>query len=84
MILVALRSPAPALTISVTGLRTKREDLGLRRPELALLSGLPLDTLWELEAGALSPSHEQRVALMRALDADFEELFTVRRVTLKP
>ena len=84
MILAAVQTASVAITVSVTGLRTKREELGLSRPELALISSLPLDTLWELEAGALSPSHEQRVALMRALDADFEELFTVRRVNWKP
>lgn len=46
MILAAVQPASVAITVSVTGLRTKREDLGLSRSQLALLSGVPLDTLW--------------------------------------
>ena len=45
------------------------------------MSGIPLDALWEIEAGARAPEPHERVALMRALDAVFDELFTVLAVS---
>ena len=50
MILVAVRALSPV--VKVTGLRATREGLGISRTELALMSGIPLDALWEIEAGA--------------------------------
>src|ERR1017187_8073350 len=75
MILVVVHAFSPV--VRVTGVRGKRDALGITRAELALMTGMTVDTLWEIEGGTTRPQHEQRVALMRALDAEFDELFTV-------
>ena len=75
MILVVVHAFSPV--VRVTGVRGKRDALGITRAELALMTGMTVDTLWEIEGGVVSPNQEQRVALMRALDAEFHELFAV-------
>ena len=75
MILVVV--PALSPIVRVTGVRFKRIALEITHAELAFMTGLSVDTLWEIEGGVVSPNHEQRVALMRALDAEFHELYAV-------
>jgi DNA-binding XRE family transcriptional regulator len=75
MILVVVRTFSPV--VRVTGVRVKRIGLGITPAELAFMAGLSVDALWEIEGGVVSPNQEQRVALMRALDAEFHELFAV-------
>ena len=75
MILVVV--PALSPVVGVTGVRFKRIALGITHAELAFMTGLSVDTLWEIEGGVVSPNQEQCVALMRAFDAEFHELFAV-------
>jgi transcriptional regulator with XRE-family HTH domain len=75
---------APWIVVVAAGLRAKREELGMSRQEVSLLTGIPVGTLWEIEAGTRGPGPEQRVALMRALDSEFDELFAVSAVNRRP
>lgn len=65
------------VVITAAGLRAKREALGISVRELALMTGIGPRVLGKLEIGLLDPDQEQRSALMRALDADFVEVFMV-------
>ena len=71
---------SPTVVVRAAGLRAKRHELGLTYAQVALLADIPADSIWEIDDGVKAPAHEERTALMRARDADFEELFTVSAV----
>jgi predicted transcriptional regulator len=64
--------------IRATGIRREREQRGVSRRALALMTGISYDRLCALEVGwERANVYRERSALMRALDAGFEELFTI-------
>jgi DNA-binding XRE family transcriptional regulator len=63
--------------IRADGLRAKREAMGISRLELALMTGIHPTALGKIEVGVVHPDQEQRTALMRSLNAGFEEVFRV-------
>ena len=62
-------------TVTGEGLQSKRQQRGLSRTDLAHLSGIPAARLWEIEAEHAPISQPDRTALLRALDAEWQELF---------
>jgi transcriptional regulator with XRE-family HTH domain len=75
--MILLVVPGPFIVVTASGVRGKRDGLGISRAELAAMTGIAVDTLWEIEGGMMPLQPDQRVALMRALGAEFDELFTV-------
>ncbi len=64
--------------VQAPGLRTAREARGLNRAELALLAGSTSVELAAIEEGVRRPTDDGlRVRLLRALDAEFGDVFEV-------
>jgi transcriptional regulator with XRE-family HTH domain len=65
--------------IRAVGLRAKRKALGMTRAELSLLAGIPVGRLSAIEAGwEQAWADEHRTRLLRALDAEWTELFALQ------
>ncbi len=58
----------------VTPLRSYREDLGLTRPQVRELTGIPERTLLDYELGKYIPTLENTVALAKVYKKSLKEM----------
>ena len=65
------------VVVHASGLGIKRMASGLTTRQLAFLVGATPTQLATIESGVCHVGAEPRIKLLRALDASFEELFTV-------
>jgi transcriptional regulator with XRE-family HTH domain len=65
---------APSSRRAWTGLRARREALGLSRADLSALSGVNKTSIWRVEAGRTTPNQSTLVALALALEVDPRDL----------
>jgi hypothetical protein len=61
--------------VTAPGLRAKRERRRWTRDRLAKETGIPASRLWEIEVEVTPVEQSDRTALIRALDAEWSELF---------